>query len=203
MKWLFRSPSFEEVIHLLAAWRIWLLGAVIGGIAAVVVFIIFPPPYRAQVTVLIDHNIEQVILEEDDDTRRFNYLQEENEKLIQVAWSDPVMEKVSVESGFPVEELKADLLHLSQPGDGGWHFLADSPDSAQAQTLASAWGNAFYETLAAGGPGVNPIMEFSLVQSEGLEPKRSVAWGAYLFFGSLTGAAVLAFFLLFFHRKDI
>ena len=187
MNWLFRSPSFDEVIHLLAAWRIWLLGALLGGIAACLVYIIFPPPYRAQVTVLIDHNIEQVILEEDDDTRRFNYLQEENEKLIQVAWSDQVLEKVSQETGIAVEELMTGLLHLSQPGDGGWHFLADSPDPQQAQAIASAWGNAFYDILAEGGPGINPIMQFDLVQAQDLDPERSVSWGVYLFFGSLAG----------------
>jgi hypothetical protein len=202
MKWLFKSPSVEEVIHLLAAWRIWLLGALVGGIVACLVYLFFPPPYRAQVTMLIDHNVELVIPQEEEDTRRFYYLQEENDKLIEVVWSDRVLEEVSSQSGIPVEELRADYLHLSQPGDGGWHLIADSPDPLQAQAIASAWGHAFFNSLAEGGPGINPIMEFDLVQGEYLQPMRSLAWGVYLFFGSMAGSAVLAFFILFFHRKD-
>jgi hypothetical protein len=202
MKWLFRSPSFDEVVQLLAAWRIWLLGALLGGIAAILVYIFIPPSYRAQVTLLIDHNIEQVIPEEEEDTRRFYYLQEENDKLIQVVWSDQVLEKVSSQTGILVEELRADYLHLSQPGDGGWHLLADSRDPREAQAIASAWGHAFFDTLVQGGPGINPIMEFDLVQVDFLEANRSVAWGVYLFFGSIAGSAMLALFILFFHRKD-
>jgi len=203
MKWLFKSPSSEEIIRLLAAWRIWLLGALAGGIVAALVYIMAPPPYRAQATLLVDHNVELVIPEEEEDTRRFYYLQEENDKLIQVAWSDDVLEEVSLATGVQVEELRADYLNLSHPGDGGWHLLADSHDPQQAEAIASAWGQEFSDALAQGGTGINPLMTFNLVQSDYLETTRSVALGVYLFFGSLAGSAVLAFFILFFHRKVV
>ena len=151
---------------------------------------------------LVDHNVEQVILEEENDTRRFYYLQEENDKLVEIAWSDQVLENVTAQTGVPVTELRADYLLLSHPGDGGWHLIAESNDPQQAEIIAAAWGQEFYAALAKGGPGVNPIMEFNLVQADYLEPERVVEMGVYLFFGSLAGSAVLAFVFLFFHRMD-
>jgi len=202
MKWLFKSPSYEEIIHLLAAWRIWLVGAVAGGLIACLVYVIAPPPYRSQATVLIDHNIEQVIPVEDDDTKRFYYLQEENDKLVEIAWSDQVLEKVTVETGISVSVLKADYLQLGHPGDGGWHLMAESRDAQEAQEIASAWGQAFVEILQQGGPGVNPLMEFKLVQAGNDDLARSLPIGTFLFLGSIMGVAIMAFLVLFIHQKE-
>lgn len=201
MKWLLRSPTFDEFIQLLAAWRVWLLGALIGGLISAGIYMLLPPPFRAQAVLLVDHNVEKVILQEESDNNRFFYLQQENDKLIQVAWSDQVLDLVSMRTGVQVSTLRSDILHLSQPGEGGWHLMAESRDPQEAASIASAWGQVFYETLQLGGPGISPLMECSLVQVDSLQPERSINAGVYIFFGSLAGAASLGLVLLLFHRK--
>src|SRR3972149_2195317 len=51
-KWLLKTPTSEEFIRLLMAWRVWVAGAVVGAIMAALVYFIAPPPFRAQATVL-------------------------------------------------------------------------------------------------------------------------------------------------------
>lgn len=202
MKWLLNSPSFEDFLRLLAAWRLWLVGAFLGGLTATLAYFISPPPYRAQATLLVDYNVENVIPRLEYDSNRFYYLQQENDKLIQVAWSDGVLESVSSRTGVPVPDLRAGILNLSQPGDGGWHLMAESPDPQEAASLAAAWAFVFYEALQEGGAGISPVMESSLVQGDDPTVTRSIPMGAYIFFGSLAGAVSLAILTLFFYRKD-
>jgi len=202
MKWLLKSPSLDDLIRVLYAWRLWLAGAFLGCLAALLVYWIFPPPYRAQATVLIDHNVEDVIPDETHEHNRFYYLQQESDKLIQIAWSDDVLAAVAAQAGVSLADLRGGMLRLSQPEDGGWHFIAESADPAAVSPLAAAWAQAFYARLQEGGAGISPAMEYSLVQVEGLAVERAIPAGTYAFFGSLAGAAGLAFIVLFINRRE-
>ncbi len=87
-KMMLKPPAYDDLLHLLAAWRVWIGGAVLGAAIASIVYLIAPPLYRAQATVLVDQNVEQVIPVEATDLRKFNYLQRETDKLVVIAWAD-------------------------------------------------------------------------------------------------------------------
>ena len=135
--------------EILEAWRLWLLGALIGAILAWVLYSITPPDFRASATVVVDNNLEEA-WQFFPDRQLFQFLQRETERLKQLAWSDEVMQLVALSSaGIGVEELRTGVLQLSQPGDGGWHFYADSADKNAAQTLVSIWAQAFVDAARA------------------------------------------------------
>ena len=87
-KLILKPPSYNDLLRLLAAWRVWIRGAVLGAAFASVLYLIVPPTYRAQATVLVDQHVEQVIPQEQTDLRKFNYLQRETDKLLVIAWDD-------------------------------------------------------------------------------------------------------------------
>jgi hypothetical protein len=102
-----------------------------------------PPPYRAQATVVVDHNLEEAWVYYPD-RALFQFLQRETEHLEELAWSDVVVATIAQEvSSVSVAQLRDGVLQLSHPSDGGWHFYADHPDSALAQQVAGAWALAF------------------------------------------------------------
>lgn len=139
----------DPIAEILEAWRLWLLGALTGAILAWVLYSIAPPDYRARATVVVDNNLEEA-WQFFPDRQLFQFLQRETERLEQLAWSDEVMESVgAVSQGIGVEELRSRVLQLSQPADGGWHLYADSADKNEAQTLASAWAQAFVDATRA------------------------------------------------------
>ena len=201
-KFLLRPPAYDDLLHLLAAWRVWIGGAVLGAALAGIAFLISPPPYRAQATVLVDQNVEQAIPEEETDLRRYTYLQRETDKLIEIAWSDRILLSVSAQTGLPVAKLRDGRLHLSQPGDGGWHFLADAPDPETASALASAWGKTFVEVVQTKPAGINSLLEINFTQQQDLPIRRVVSIGIYVFIGALLGITLLMLVLLFFDRKN-
>ncbi len=202
MKNLFlKSPSLDDLVRLLAAWRVWTGGAILGAAIASIIYLIAPPPYRAQATVLVDQNVEQVIPEEQTDLRKYTYLQRETDKLVDIAWSDQTLSQVAAGTGLTVAKLRDGRLHLSQPGDGGWHFLADAAQPETASALASAWAGAFVDVLHSKPPGISPLLEINFTQQQDLPVTRAVSLGLYLFCGSLVGIAVLAFIFLFFDEK--
>ena len=150
MKWLLASPSADDFIRLLKAWRFWVLGVLLGALIGAATYYLFPPPYRAQATVVVDFNLEQAWPQETD-RQLFYYLERETRKLVEVAWSDAVLEAVTARVGdVSVSDLRAGKLLLSQPGEGGWHFWADDPDPARAAQLASTWAEAFGERAQQG-----------------------------------------------------
>ncbi len=200
-KLLLRPPSNDDLLHLLAAWRIWIGGAVLGAALAGIVFLISPPPYRAQATVLVDQNVEQVIPQEQTDLSKNTYLQRETDKLVEVAWSDQTLSRVSAQTGLPIAELRDGRLHLSQPSDGGWHFLADAPDPGAASALASAWAGAFVGEIQSKPAGISPLLEVNFTRQQNLPISRSVSLGIYIFSGALLGIALLALALVFFDWK--
>ncbi len=144
------SPlTTDPIADFFGAWRIWLLGALIGALFAWGVYQIFPPAYRARATVVVDNNLEEA-WQFFPDRQLFQFLQRETERLQQLAWSDAVVQKVAAQvPNHDVQELRARVMQLSQPSDGGWHFYADDADPATAQLLAATWAQAFVDAAHA------------------------------------------------------
>jgi hypothetical protein len=150
----------------------------------------------------VDQHVEQVIPQERSDLLVYTYLQRETDKLVELAWSDQVLSQLSTEIGIPVASLRDGRLYLSQPGEGGWHFFADAEDPETASTIASAWAKSFLKAVRAKPAGINTLLEVNFTQEYDLPVKRSVSVGMYIFNGTLLGAALLAFGLLFFDQKE-
>jgi hypothetical protein len=200
-KRLLQIPSYDELVQLLMAWRVYLVGAVLGALAATAVFTLMPHQYRAQATVLVNQHAEEAVPEERNDLRIYTFLGRETEKLVEIAWSDGVLNRVSEQTGIPVAGLRGGSLLLSQPSDGGWHFIAQAADPGEAAGAAAAWAQAFYDVVQARPEGINPLVEVNLVQVDNLPIQRTGSPGGYIFSGALIGAVVLALGLLFFGRK--
>jgi uncharacterized protein involved in exopolysaccharide biosynthesis len=180
-QFMLRPPAYDDLLRLLAAWRVWIGGAVLGAAISGIVYLILPPSYRAQATVLVDQNVEQVIPQEQTDLRKYAYLQRETDILIVIAWSDQTLSRVTAQTGIPVVKLRDGRLQLSQPSDGGWHFLADAPDPGTASSLASAWAAAFVGELQSKPAGVSPLLEINFTQQQNLPVRRAVSLGIYVF----------------------
>ena len=201
-KWMLRPPAHDDLLRLLAAWRVWIGGALVGAAIATIVYLLAPPPYRAQATVLVDQNVEQVIPQEQTDLRKYTYLQRETDKLVEIAWSDQTLLRVTAQTGLPIARLRDGRLHLSQPSDGGWHFLADAPDPGTASALASAWAGAFVGELRSKPAGISALLEINFTQQQNLPIRRAVSTGMYVFGGALLGITLLMLVLLFFDWKN-
>lgn len=203
MHWLFSSPSIDDLIRLLKAWRFWSVGALIGALLGAGAYYIAPPPYRAHAIVLVDFNLEQAWPEETD-RQQFYYLERETRKLKEIAWSDMVMGLVVETVGdITTEELRSGTLSLSQPAEGGWNFYADDKDPERAAALASAWSQVFVEqvrlrTMMLEGP--NEFIEATRTQTAQTPRGRSLSLSTYLFTGAIIFLAVSSFFVLFFSR---
>ncbi len=198
MKNIFSSPSLDDLIRLLKAWRFWVLGALLGALIGAAVYLIAPPPYRARATVNVDFNLEESWPQETD-RQQFYYLEREARKLEEVAWSDDVMNQLSTEFTLPVEELRGSLLQLSQPAEAGWHFYADDRDAENAAAMASAWADTFFiraQSEIING-NINPFVRLEVTQSADLPVERRVSISIYLLAGSL-GFLTLAVFVVLF-----
>ncbi|MEX2144236.1 MAG: hypothetical protein WD740_06550 [Anaerolineales bacterium] len=142
------ATSAGSTLQALETWRIWLLGAFVGAGLALALFYIAPPDFRAQATVVVDNNLEEAWVYFPD-RQLFQFLARETERLEQLAWSDEVMQAVSAQGNFNVQELRSGILQLSQPSDGGWHFYASLNQAKMAQQLAAAWALAFVDAARA------------------------------------------------------
>ena len=203
MKMIFSPPSLEDVIRLLKAWRFWILAACAGALIAAAVYYIVPPPYRARSTVLVDFNMEEA-WPQDTDRQQFYYLERESRKLEEVAWSDSVLQSAANQSGTSVAELRAGILTLSQPAEGGWHFYADSADSQRAADIASAWSQSFVDVARqkiGAADGLNSFIEVEVTQSADVPSERETPLSSYLLAGALIGMFLGAFGVLFFAKK--
>ena len=201
-KLILKPPSNDDMLRLLSAWRVWIGGAFLGAVIAFIVYLIAPPAYRAQATVLVDQNVEQVISQEQTDLLKNTYLQRETDKLVLIVWSDQTLARVAAQTGLSLAKLRDGRLQLNQPSDGGWHFLADAPDPGTASALAAAWAGAFVEEIQSKPAGISPLDEVNFTQQQNLPVTRTVSMGNYLFAGALLGIAALALVLLFFDRKN-
>lgn len=204
MNHLLTSPSLEDFIRLLKAWRFWMFGALVGAIIGAVVYYAAPPPFRAQATVNVDFNLEQA-WPKDVDRQQFFYLDRETRKMIEIAWSDDVMSQLSSEFAIPVEDLRGGKLLLSQPADAGWHFFADDSDPKNAEALASAWANAFSIKVQAGidAGDINEFVRLEVIQSENLPTERRTPLSGYLLSGSFGFLTLAVFVILFIKPKEL
>lgn len=207
MKLLFASPSVDDLIRLLKAWRFWSLGALIGGLLGAAVFYVAPPPYRAHAVVLVDFNLEQA-WPKDTDRQQFYYLDRETRKLEEVAYSDMVMSAlVSENLGFTQNGLGRSKLLLSQPADGGWNFYVDDPNPARATSLATAWAISFAEQaqlqIQAATPGsLNSFIQVKLIRRASPQVERSLPVSLYVFVGAVVFLILGSIAVLFFHKPQ-
>ena len=194
MNFLFSPPSLNDIIRLLKAWRFWVLGAIIGSAIGVAFYYIAPPPYRAKAIVNVDFNFEEAF-PTNTDRQDFYYLEREARKMVELAWSDDVLNELNA----PVEELRERKLTLSQPAEAGWHFYADDADQQKAEELASAWANAFVEKAQAEIQvgSLNKFIKLEVTQSANLPKQRSIPLANYLLAGS-SGFLLLAMFVVLF-----
>jgi hypothetical protein len=116
---------------------------VVGGLLGWGVFALFPPPYRAQASVVVDYNIEDLWISRLNVQFAFFYLRE-TRKLEAVAFSDETLSLVVEQvEDVTVEELRSRKLMLGSPYDGVWHFWVDDADPDRAEQLAKVWVEAF------------------------------------------------------------
>jgi capsular polysaccharide biosynthesis protein len=203
MKYILTSPSLDDLIRLLRAWRFWVLGAILGATFGAAVYYVVPPPFRAQATVNVDFNLEQA-WPKDTDRQQFYYLERESRKLEEIAWSDDVMGQLSSKFSIPVKDLRGNKLQLSQPAEAGWHFYADDNSSQVAASLASTWAEAFVAKtqveIKAGN--INEFVKLEATQSKNLSPKRNTPLSGYLLAGSVGFLTLAVFALLFVVPKN-
>lgn len=139
----------DPLAALLSAWRLWLLGALIGALLGWGAYQLFPSDYRARATVVVDVNAEAA-WQYFPDREMFQLIGRESERLELLAWSDGVLQSVAATTeGLEVSDLRGQVLRLSQPSDGGWRMYADYPDAATAEALASNWATSFVEAARA------------------------------------------------------
>jgi capsular polysaccharide biosynthesis protein len=207
MKLILSSPSPDDLVRLLRAWRFWLLGALIGALLGAAVYFIAPPPHRARAVVLVDFHLEEA-WPQNTDREQFYYLERETRKLKEIAFSDEVLNNVASQVGeVTVQQLQSGKLQLSQPGNGGWHFYADDPDPAKAGALAGTWANAFAEKVKS--EVVNPsggLEQYITVDAtqtmSAVAQEDGAAWGAYLLVGALVFLALAALSVLYFDLQQ-
>ena len=201
MQTIFTPPTFDDLLRLLRAWRLWLLGALLGGLLGMAVYTIFPPEYRARATVMVDFNVEQSWAEIPD-REVFYFLDREARKLVELAWADDVLQSVAEDAGLDGATLRSGVLTLSQPSDGGWHFYADSADAGLAAKLAGAWAEAFTVKVAASADQFTPYLVVTPTQLENLPVTRAVPLGTYALAGAGLGMVLLAFWALIMGSKQ-
>lgn len=194
---LLTPPTFDDLLRLLRAWRLWFLGALLGGLLGMSVYALFPPDYRARATVMVDFNVEQSWAEIPD-REVFYFLDREARKLVELAWADDVLKSVAEDAGLDGATLRSGVLTLSQPSDGGWHFYADSADASLAVKLAAAWAEAFTVKAAASADQFTPYLVITPTQTQNLPVTRAVPLGTYALAGAGLGMVLLAFWVLFF-----
>lgn len=203
MNFILTSPSLDDLIRLLKAWRFWVLGAILGAILGAAIYYMIPPPFHARATVNVDFNLEQA-WPQDTDRQQFYYLERESRKLEEIAWSDDVMGHLSSQFAFPVEDLRGDKLQLSQPAEAGWHFYADDSDSQIAASLASVWAEAFVARAQAdvNSGAINEFVKLEVTQSANLPIERRTPLSGYLLAGSVGFLTFAVFVLLFIDPKS-
>src|SRR5512142_2992464 len=179
MNFVLAAPSPDDLIQLLKAWRFWLLGALAGALLGTIVYLVAPPEYRARATVTVDFHMEQA-WPQNSDREQFYYLERETRKLEEIAMSDGVLNAVAGEvGGVTLPELRTQMLQLSQPGNGGWHFLADARDPRKAEKLAAAWARQFAKAVetqvAQPSSALEKYITADPTQVEGLVAHRRVS----------------------------
>ena len=199
---IFAVASFEEIVRLLRAWRLWVLGGFVGALVGAGVFAAAPPPFRARATVNVDLHLE-LAWPESTDREQFYYLERETRKLMEIAWSDSTLQAVAqANPGDSVEKLRSGVLALSQPGVGGWHFFAQAEDADRAEALAGEWARAFVDSVRAqvissATTGLEPYITADASQVRALPVERTSTLGMYILVGTAIALALIAFAVFF------
>jgi capsular polysaccharide biosynthesis protein len=205
MKLIFSSPSMDDLIRLLKAWRFWSLGALIGGLLGAAVFYIAPPPYRAHAVVLVDFNLEQAWPQETD-RQQFYYLERETRKLEEIAYSDVVIEAIAEsDRSITTTELRNGKLLLSQPAEGGWNFYVDDENPERAAALATFWATNFADQVRVHtviADGLNSFIEVVVTRTASLPNERSISLSLYLFTGAIIFLMIASIVVLFMSKPD-
>lgn len=205
MNFILAVPTSEDLIHLLKAWRYWLLGAVAGALLGVAIYLVAPPAYRARATVNVDFHMEQA-WPQNSDREEFYYLEREARKLEDIAMSDAVLNAVVPEAGgLTLAQLRGGTLQLSQPGNGGWHFYADDRDADRAGRMVSAWANAFMQAVqtqvAQPSSSLEHFITTAPVETQSPRAHRAVSMAVYMLSGASVLLALTALGILFLHRQ--
>jgi hypothetical protein len=201
---LLAAPDSDDLIRLLKAWRLLIVGGLLGALLGAAAFAVAPPPYRARATVNVDFHLEQA-WPQNTDREQFYYLERETRKLVEIAMSDATLQAVSeISPALDLADLRSGVparLQLSQPGNGGWHFHVDHRDSDTAALLAGAWARAFVgqvrHELEAGSPySLERFITVGVVQGDVPVLERRLSMGVYMLVGAgfalaLIGLAIL------------
>jgi hypothetical protein len=199
-------PSIDDVIRLLSAWRLWILGGLIAAAVGALVYAAAPPPYRARATVNVDFHLEQA-WPQNTDREQFYYLERETRKLMEIAQSDQTLAIVTqAVPGVTVEQLRAGAAQLSQPGNGGWHFYGMDRDPQLASMIASSWAMAFSsqvsQQVTLGEPGgPEKFITANPTQVESLVSDRFVGVGTYMLVSVLIVLSISAAGVLLVHPR--
>jgi capsular polysaccharide biosynthesis protein len=150
----------------------------------------------------VDFNLEEA-WPKDTDRQQFYYLERESRKLEEIAWSDAVISQLSSQFGITNDDLRGNVLQLSQPAEAGWHFYADNANAQTAEEIAASWTNAFVEKaqaeIAAGN--INKFVKLEVTQSKGLPKEHSIPLSGYLLAGSMGFLTLAVFVILFIKPK--
>ena len=203
MNFLFTSPSVEDLIRLLRAWRFWVLGALLGALLGTALYYVVPPPYRVRATVNVDFNLEEAWPKEVD-RQQFYYLERESRKLEELAWSDEIMNQLFSEFAIPVDDLRDKKLHLGQPAEAGWHFYVDDNNARAAEQIASSWAKAFVAKVQSEvqSGNINEFVKLELTQTQNLPKQRNISLSEYMLAGSMSLLTLAAFIVLFTKPKN-
>lgn len=197
------TPS-EKITHFLLDWKLGFLFMLAGIVLGAAVYFVLPGDYQAKATVVVDMNVEENWVGSPDN-EIFYFLDRETRKLEEFAWSDTVMSKVSEEMGTPITKLREEVLSLSQPKDGGWHFFARSADRALAEHAAASWAVAFADGVNAelSGGNTRGLLEnitVSATQVENLPVERTGSLSVDSLVGAL-GGWLTGILLILFRKK--
>ncbi|HEU0297662.1 MAG TPA: hypothetical protein VFR47_33275 [Anaerolineales bacterium] len=205
MSLILSSPSLDDLIRLLKAWRFWSLGALIGGLIGAAVFYVAPPSYRAHAVALVDFNLEQAWPQETD-RQQFYYLERETRKLEEIAYSDAVLEGiVSTTPDVTLEELRSGMLLLSQPAEGGWNFYVNDVDPSRAASIATAWVTRFTEQVhaqVASTDDLNSFIEAIVTRKASIPVERSHSISLYIFVGAVMVLMLGSILILFVQKPQ-
>jgi hypothetical protein len=235
------ADSPGHLVRVLQSWRVWLVGALVGALLGWGVYAVFLPPYRAQATVVVDYNVEDLWISKLNTQYAFFY-QRETRKLEAIAYSDETLGMIVEEvDDVSIEALRDGKLLLSYPYGGVWHFWAEDDDPDKAELLAKVWAETFLKSVRervtltpeidalrltlnafvnenpeadTGHPevvrlmdeiailseridGVSPYIDIALSQTESLPITRTVDRSVYILVGSVVGAGLAAFLVLF------
>jgi hypothetical protein len=204
--WVFAPPTTEDLIRLLGAWRLWILGGLIGAVLGAGMYAVAPPPFRARATVNVDFHLEQA-WPQNTDREQFYYLERETRKLVEVALSDEILGVVTHDvPAITLQQLRAGAARMSQPGNGGWHFYGVDRDPARAALIASSWASAFSDAVAqrvrmGEFGGLEEFITADVTQAESLKPERSITMGMYMLAAAFSVLSLAALAMLLMHPR--